>query len=77
MRGDLDLARDHVSLITRTMTLLTDDGELYFTANLRTFELDVTALLRAGLAADDVTRALTPEDFSRHPRFRAFRIHRA
>ena len=40
MEGVLDIQRDHASLITRCMELLTPNGTLYFSNNLRSFKLD-------------------------------------
>ena len=69
MAGVLDVQRDHVALIDSCLGLLAPGGELFFSTNLRSFELD------AGLARDarfsDITQRTIPEDF------RDTRIHRA
>lgn len=40
MQGTLDIARDHVQLIQDAMRLLTPNGILYFSTNLRAFKLN-------------------------------------
>jgi 23S rRNA (guanine2445-N2)-methyltransferase / 23S rRNA (guanine2069-N7)-methyltransferase len=72
MSGDFDVQRDHVGLIRDAASLLAAEGELLFTTNLRTFELDGTGL--AGLDIEEITASVTPEDFQKKPRLRAFRI---
>jgi 23S rRNA (guanine2445-N2)-methyltransferase / 23S rRNA (guanine2069-N7)-methyltransferase len=68
MEGDFDVARDHAWLLGRCARLLKPGGEILFTSNLRTFELgDVQ-----GLAAEEITEAVTPFDFERRPRLRAW-----
>ncbi len=72
MRGDFELARDHVALIRDAMSLLTSDGELWFSAPIRTFTLEQTAL--QGIEVEDVTDRTTSEDFKRTGRgHRTFR----
>ncbi len=70
MKGDFDIQRDHVRVIRDAAALLRPGGELLFTTNLRTFDLDEGGL--KGLAPREVTRRLTPEDFRKNPRFRAW-----
>lgn len=65
MRGDLDVQRDHVTLIRTAAALLGVGGSLYFSTNLRRFRLDADAL--SDLAIEDVSRAMLPPDFARGP----------
>jgi 23S rRNA (guanine2445-N2)-methyltransferase / 23S rRNA (guanine2069-N7)-methyltransferase len=62
----LDVQRDHVALIGDAAALLSEDGVLIFSTNLRTFKLDRAAM--AGLEIEDVTAATIPPDFARSPR---------
>lgn len=76
MQGTLDIQRDHVDLIRAAADLLTADGVLVFTNNLRRFRMDADAL--PGLAIEDISRALLPRDFARNPRIHnCWRITRA
>jgi 23S rRNA (guanine2445-N2)-methyltransferase / 23S rRNA (guanine2069-N7)-methyltransferase len=61
-----DVQRDHVQLITDAAAVLTDDGALLFSTNLRSFKLDAAAL--GGLEIEDITATTIPPDFSRTPR---------
>lgn len=63
---NLDVQRDHVSLIDDCAALLAGDGVLVFSTNLRTFKMDYDAL--ASLAIEDITPATIPPDFARTPR---------
>jgi 23S rRNA (guanine2445-N2)-methyltransferase / 23S rRNA (guanine2069-N7)-methyltransferase len=66
MAGTFDVQRDHVFLLKTCLRLLTPDGVLLFSNNLRRFELDAAAL--AGLATvEDVSAATIPQDFARRP----------
>ena len=42
MEGDLDVQRDHPAMLEACQALLSDEGTLFFSNNLRTFELDPT-----------------------------------
>ncbi|MCC5857044.1 MAG: bifunctional 23S rRNA (guanine(2069)-N(7))-methyltransferase RlmK/23S rRNA (guanine(2445)-N(2))-methyltransferase RlmL [Ectothiorhodospiraceae bacterium] len=66
MDGTLDVQRDHVELILNAARMLTPDGLLIFSTNLRRFRLDQTAL--TGLTVEDRTRWSIPPDFRRNPR---------
>lgn len=72
MDADFDVQRDHVPLIRDVARLLAPGGELLFTTNLRTFALDGPAL--APLEVRDISAAVTPPDFAKRPRLRAFSI---
>jgi 23S rRNA (guanine2445-N2)-methyltransferase / 23S rRNA (guanine2069-N7)-methyltransferase len=69
MEGVLDVQRDHVGMIRRSLKLLRPSGRLVFSTNYTRFKLDVGAL--ADLAIEDLSAATIPEDFERHAR-----IHR-
>jgi 23S rRNA (guanine2069-N7)-methyltransferase / 23S rRNA (guanine2445-N2)-methyltransferase len=72
MVGDFDVARDHAWLLGRCARLLKAGGEILFSANLKTFELDQDKL--EGLVAEEITAAVTPFDFARRPRLRAWTL---
>jgi 23S rRNA (guanine2445-N2)-methyltransferase / 23S rRNA (guanine2069-N7)-methyltransferase len=65
----LDVQRDHVGMIRRTMQLLRPEGRLVFSTNFTRFKLDTAAL--ADLTVQDITAETIPKDFERHTR-----IHR-
>jgi 23S rRNA (guanine2445-N2)-methyltransferase / 23S rRNA (guanine2069-N7)-methyltransferase len=76
MQGTFDVQRDHVELIYTAMDLLSADGELIFSNNLRRFRLDSEAL--ADLQLEDISAATIPRDFARHPNIHhCWRIRRA
>ena len=57
----LDVQRDHIKLIDAAMQLLSADGTLFFSNNLRGFELDST--IEQLYQVVDVTKRSIPEDF--------------
>ncbi len=59
----LDIQRDHVQLIERSMKLLSEGGTLYFSTNLRSFKLDEQLANRFKLT--DISAKSIPEDFQR------------
>jgi len=69
MEGVLDVQRDHVGMIRRSLKLLRSGGRLVFSTNYTRFKLDTEAL--ADLAIEDITTQTIPRDFERHAR-----IHR-
>jgi 23S rRNA (guanine2445-N2)-methyltransferase / 23S rRNA (guanine2069-N7)-methyltransferase len=69
MDGVLDVQRDHVGMIRRSLKLLRPTGRLVFSTNYTRFKLDTDAL--ADLAIEDISAATIPKDFERHAR-----IHR-
>jgi 23S rRNA (guanine2445-N2)-methyltransferase / 23S rRNA (guanine2069-N7)-methyltransferase len=69
MEGVLDVQRDHVGMIRRSLQLLRPGGRLVFSTNYTRFKLDSEAL--AGLAIEDITARTIPKDFERHAK-----IHR-
>jgi 23S rRNA (guanine2445-N2)-methyltransferase / 23S rRNA (guanine2069-N7)-methyltransferase len=66
MHGTFDVQRDHVELIRAAMNVLTSDGELIFSNNLRRFRLDHQAL--ADVHIEDISPQTLPRDFLRNPR---------
>ena len=69
MDGVLDVQRDHVGMIRRSLKLLRPSGRLVFSANYTRFKLDAPAL--ADLSVEDISARTIPKDFERHAR-----IHR-
>ena len=57
----LDIQRDQTRLIDGAMALLSEDGLLFFSNNLRSFELDKT--LTQKYAIKDISKHSVPEDF--------------
>jgi 23S rRNA (guanine2445-N2)-methyltransferase / 23S rRNA (guanine2069-N7)-methyltransferase len=69
VEGVLDVQRDHVGMIRRSLKLLRPSGRLVFSTNYTRFKLDAQAL--ADLSVDDISAQTIPKDFERHAR-----IHR-
>jgi 23S rRNA (guanine2445-N2)-methyltransferase / 23S rRNA (guanine2069-N7)-methyltransferase len=69
MEGVLDVQRDHVGMIRRSLRLLRPSGRLVFSTNYTRFKLDAQAL--ADLKVEDISAQTIPKDFERHAR-----IHR-
>jgi 23S rRNA (guanine2445-N2)-methyltransferase / 23S rRNA (guanine2069-N7)-methyltransferase len=69
MQGVLDVQRDHVGMIRRSLALLRPAGRLVFSTNYTRFKLDEAAL--GDLCIEDVSRRTIPQDFERNAR-----IHR-
>jgi 23S rRNA (guanine2445-N2)-methyltransferase / 23S rRNA (guanine2069-N7)-methyltransferase len=69
MEGVLDVQRDHVGMIRRSLKLLRPSGRLVFSTNYTRFKLDAEAL--ADLSVEDISARTIPKDFERHAR-----IHR-
>jgi 23S rRNA (guanine2445-N2)-methyltransferase / 23S rRNA (guanine2069-N7)-methyltransferase len=74
MQTDFDIQRDHAGLLERVGRLLTPRGEILFATNLRTFTLDQDQL--RGLVAREISDEITPPDFERRPRLRAWSLAR-
>ncbi|WP_455234642.1 bifunctional 23S rRNA (guanine(2069)-N(7))-methyltransferase RlmK/23S rRNA (guanine(2445)-N(2))-methyltransferase RlmL [Thiogranum longum] len=66
MRATLDIQRDHVTLIRSAVKLLTTDGLLVFSNNLRRFKMDHEAL--HDLWIENISRVTLPKDFERNPK---------
>jgi 23S rRNA (guanine2445-N2)-methyltransferase / 23S rRNA (guanine2069-N7)-methyltransferase len=75
MEGVLDVQRDHVGMIRRSLKLLRPGGRLVFSTNFMRFKLDTEAL--AGLAIEDITAQTIPRDFERHAKIHACFVIRA
>ncbi|ACY18211.1 class I SAM-dependent methyltransferase [Haliangium ochraceum] len=75
MRDVLDIQRDHVELIARTLDLLVPGGVLYFSTGYRRFKLEREAL-RGARRIDDITAETTPEDFRGHRPHQCWRLVR-
>jgi 23S rRNA (guanine2445-N2)-methyltransferase / 23S rRNA (guanine2069-N7)-methyltransferase len=69
MDGVLDVQRDHVGMIRRSLKLLRPSGRLVFSTNNTRFKLDAEAL--ADLRVEDLSAQTMPKDFERNAR-----IHR-
>ena len=69
MEGVLDVQRDHVGMIRRSLKLLRPGGRLVFSTNYTRFKLDTESLRE--LAIEDISAETIPKDFERHAR-----IHR-
>jgi 23S rRNA (guanine2445-N2)-methyltransferase / 23S rRNA (guanine2069-N7)-methyltransferase len=69
MDGVLDVQRDHVGMIRRSLKLLRPGGRLVFSTNYSRFKLDASAL--GDLAVEDISARTIPKDFERNAR-----IHR-
>lgn len=61
-----DVQRDHVDLIRQVCRLLSADGVLIFSNNLRRFKMDSEAL--SEFVVEDISRKTLPLDFERNPR---------
>jgi len=65
MEGVLDVQRDHVGLIRRSLKLLRQGGRLVFSTNYTRFRLDTEAL--CDLTVEDISARTIPTDFERNP----------
>lgn len=64
MEGVLDIQRDHGWMIRKGMQLLTPNGVMVFSNNLRKFKLD--ELVQMQFDVQDITQKTMPEDFRRN-----------
>lgn len=71
MEGTLDIQRDHVDILRKTLQLLSEGGKLIFSNNLRKFKLD-SAAFESDWQIEDITMSTLPQDFKRNPK-----IHQA
>lgn len=74
MREDLDVQRDHIRLIDGAMALLSEEGTLYFSNNLRSFEMDADLAMRYEIK--DISKLSIPEDFRNKKIHQCFEIKR-
>jgi 23S rRNA (guanine2445-N2)-methyltransferase / 23S rRNA (guanine2069-N7)-methyltransferase len=65
MEGVLDVQRDHVGMIRRSLNLLRPGGRLVFSTNYTRFKLDAAAL--ADVEVEDISAGTIPKDFERNP----------
>ena len=66
--------RDHVRLVEQAMQLLSPTGTLYFSNNLRGFQLDSTLAERFNIR--DLSAQSVPEDFRNRKIHQCFRIQK-
>ena len=64
-RRTWDIQRDHADLIIALSQMLTTDGEIIFSTNLRSFTLDKDSLQLAGISIKDISAQTIPPDFER------------
>ncbi|MGE7778188.1 class I SAM-dependent methyltransferase [Chitinophaga sp. NPDC101104] len=72
MKDFLDIQRDHVTLINKVLMAMKKDGVLYFSNNLRRFELDEPAI--AASSIKNITAQTIPFDFQGKLQRHCFRI---
>jgi len=73
MEGVLDVQRDHVGMIRRSLKIMRPGGRLVFSTNYTRFKLDAEAL--RDLSVEDISALTTPKDFERNPHIhRCFEI---
>ncbi|MEN8166954.1 MAG: class I SAM-dependent methyltransferase [Pseudomonadota bacterium] len=75
MQATLDVQRDQARLITASLSLLKQGGELFFSTNRRKFKLD-PEIMRNG-NCEEITRQTVPEDFRRHPSHRCWCLQKS
>ena len=61
MKDFLDIQRDHVELLDKVLAATKPGGKIYFSTNMRKFELQAEDIKAASIK--DITRATTPFDF--------------
>ena len=67
---DFDVQKDHVAMLEKIMSVLSDDGVCYFSNNFRKFKLDVEALSEFA-DVEDISAQTIDLDYERSPK-----IHR-
>jgi len=70
MAGVLDVQRDHAHLINQCLRLLPMGGELFFSSNLRSFQLEADALLPCNVK--EISALTVPEDYRNKKIHRCF-----
>jgi len=61
MKDFLDIQRDHVELLNKTLRAMKTGGTLYFSTNYRKFQMEADKILAGSVR--DITGATTPFDF--------------
>ena len=74
MTTSLDITRDHVELLNDCLALLTDDGQIIFSTNARSFKLDGS--LYENCYIKEITAMTTTEDFRKKPLHRCWCLAR-
>lgn len=72
MKDFLDIQRDHVTLVNKVLMAMKKDGVLYFSNNLRRFELDEPAIEATSIK--NITAQTIPFDFQGKLQRHCFRI---
>lgn len=65
-RRTWDVQADHAELLIGVSRLLTRQGAIVFSCNLRDFKPDVEKLAKAGVVINDITARTIPQDFERN-----------
>jgi 23S rRNA (cytosine1962-C5)-methyltransferase len=73
MQGVFDVQRDHRALLLGCAGVLAEDGELYFSTNLRGFVFEANM---PGYLVEDISQKTIPEDFRNRSVHRCWRIRR-
>ena len=63
-----DVQRDHAELLIGVSRLLSEEGVVVFSCNLRSFKPDRETLERYGVTIEDITAKTIPHDFERNPK---------
>lgn len=72
MKDFLDIQRDHVEIVNKVLMAMKKDGVMYFSNNLRRFELDEPAINASSIK--NITAQTTPFDFQGKLLRHCFRI---
>ena len=73
MDTTFDIQRDHLSLLSATIELMSPGATVYFSTNRRGFRFDSDGL-KAGVHHEEITRDTTPPDFPRRAPHRCWRL---
>ncbi len=79
---DWDVQRDHVTLLSALLRLMSGDAVVYFSTNYRRFKFDQSSLSGAveaegaSLSVHEISRQTVPEDFRNKRVHRCWRIHK-
>jgi 23S rRNA (guanine2445-N2)-methyltransferase / 23S rRNA (guanine2069-N7)-methyltransferase len=63
-----DVKRDHAELLIALSRMLTPDGVVVFSCNLRGFRPDIATLEKAKVHIENITKSTIPPDFERTQR---------